>query len=137
MKSGKILLSTDHGRRSIYMLDLLPCYRHPWNLMEPIFRHIYNSTLFFYLTDSCKKVGIVFDDLVSSLEFVNCQSVQGQVRVIFLTSIFQILLCASMCPLCSVFALMGNIWTIFSYFIERTISEFNCGCKWTWKTIQF
>ena len=31
------------------------------------------------ILDSCKKVGIVFDDLVSSLEFVNCQSVQGQV----------------------------------------------------------
>nr|XP_022334187.1 adenylyl cyclase-associated protein 1-like isoform X3 [Crassostrea virginica] len=29
--------------------------------------------------DSCKKTAIVFDDVVSSLEFINCQSVQGQV----------------------------------------------------------
>lgn len=32
------------------------------------------------ILDSCKKVGIVFDDVLSSLEFVNCQSVQGQVQ---------------------------------------------------------
>ncbi|XP_060068169.1 adenylyl cyclase-associated protein 1-like, partial [Ylistrum balloti] len=31
------------------------------------------------VVDSCKKVGVVFDDLVSSLEFINCQSVKGQV----------------------------------------------------------
>uniref|UniRef100_A0A0B7AU63 Adenylyl cyclase-associated protein n=2 Tax=Arion vulgaris TaxID=1028688 RepID=A0A0B7AU63_9EUPU len=31
------------------------------------------------VVDSCKKTGIVFDDLLSSLEFVNCQSMQGQV----------------------------------------------------------
>ncbi|XP_021365211.1 adenylyl cyclase-associated protein 1-like isoform X2 [Mizuhopecten yessoensis] len=31
------------------------------------------------IVDSCKKVGVVFDDLVSSLEFINCQSVKGQV----------------------------------------------------------
>lgn len=30
--------------------------------------------------DSCKKCSIVFDSLVSSVEFVNCQSVQMQVR---------------------------------------------------------
>lgn len=30
--------------------------------------------------DSCKKCSVVFDDLVSSIEFVNCQSVQMQVR---------------------------------------------------------
>lgn len=29
--------------------------------------------------DSCKKCSVVFDDLVSSIEFVNCQSVQMQV----------------------------------------------------------
>ncbi|XP_055997685.1 adenylyl cyclase-associated protein 1-like isoform X4 [Ostrea edulis] len=29
--------------------------------------------------DGCKKTAIVFDDVVSSLEFINCQSVQGQV----------------------------------------------------------
>lgn len=37
----------------------------------------------FILTDSCKKTGIVFDDVVSSLEFVNCQSMQGQVIALF------------------------------------------------------
>ncbi|XP_050393449.1 adenylyl cyclase-associated protein 1 isoform X1 [Patella vulgata] len=31
------------------------------------------------IMDSCKKCGVVFDDILSSLEFVNCQSVQGQV----------------------------------------------------------
>lgn len=31
------------------------------------------------ILDSCKKVGIAFDDVVASLEFINCQSVQGQV----------------------------------------------------------
>lgn len=31
------------------------------------------------VVDTCKKVGVVFDDLVSSLEFINCQSVKGQV----------------------------------------------------------
>lgn len=36
--------------------------------------------VFFVITDSCKKTAIVFDDVVSSLEFINCQSVQGQVR---------------------------------------------------------
>lgn len=31
------------------------------------------------ILDNCKKVGVVFDTIVSSLEFVNCQSVQAQV----------------------------------------------------------
>ena len=31
------------------------------------------------LPDSCKKVGLVFSDVVSCLEVVNCQSVQAQV----------------------------------------------------------
>ncbi|ESO82922.1 hypothetical protein LOTGIDRAFT_109031, partial [Lottia gigantea] len=31
------------------------------------------------IMDSCKKCGVVFDDILSSMEFVNCQSVQGQV----------------------------------------------------------
>ncbi|KAL8558490.1 hypothetical protein ACOMHN_059231 [Nucella lapillus] len=31
------------------------------------------------IMDSCKKTAVVFDDLVASLEFVNCQSMQGQV----------------------------------------------------------
>lgn len=30
--------------------------------------------------DSCKKSSVVFDSLVSSIEFVNCQSVQMQVK---------------------------------------------------------
>lgn len=29
--------------------------------------------------DSCKKTSVVFDNLVSSVEFINCQSVQMQV----------------------------------------------------------
>jgi len=32
--------------------------------------------------DSCRKSSVVFDSLVSSVEFVNCQSVQMQVCVI-------------------------------------------------------
>lgn len=31
--------------------------------------------------DSCKKCSVVFDSLVSSVEFVNCQSVQMQVKI--------------------------------------------------------
>lgn len=42
--------------------------------------------------DSCKKCSVVFDDLVSSIEFVNCQSVQMQVRwFIFSIEIFNLL----------------------------------------------
>lgn len=33
--------------------------------------------------DSCKKSAVVFDSLVSSIEFVNCQSVQMQVNNFF------------------------------------------------------
>lgn len=33
------------------------------------------------IVDSCKKCSILFDNLVSSIEFVNCQSVQMQVRL--------------------------------------------------------
>ena len=32
------------------------------------------------MTDGCKKTAIVFDDAISTCEFVNCQSVQCQVR---------------------------------------------------------
>lgn len=31
------------------------------------------------IVDSCKKSSVVFDSLVSSVEFINCQSVQMQV----------------------------------------------------------
>lgn len=31
------------------------------------------------VVDSCKKCSILFENLVSSIEFVNCQSVQMQV----------------------------------------------------------
>jgi hypothetical protein len=34
--------------------------------------------------DSCRKSSVVFDSLVSSVEFVNCQSVQMQVRLMHL-----------------------------------------------------
>lgn len=34
--------------------------------------------------DSCRKSSVVFDTVVSSIEFVNCQSVQMQVRIISL-----------------------------------------------------
>lgn len=33
--------------------------------------------------DSCKKTSVVFDTLVASMEFINCQSVQMQVSIIF------------------------------------------------------
>ena len=32
-----------------------------------------------YFTDGCKKSAIVFDDAISAVEFINCQSVQAQV----------------------------------------------------------
>lgn len=31
--------------------------------------------------DSCKKTSVVFDSVVSAMEFINCQSVQMQVGV--------------------------------------------------------
>ncbi|XP_064597036.1 adenylyl cyclase-associated protein 1-like isoform X2 [Liolophura sinensis] len=31
------------------------------------------------IVDSCKKVGVVVEDVISSIEFVNCQSVKGQI----------------------------------------------------------
>ncbi|CAK9801922.1 Adenylyl cyclase-associated protein 1, partial [Anthophora quadrimaculata] len=37
--------------------------------------------------DSCRKSSVVFDSVVSSIEFVNCQSVQMQVCYLFLLSI--------------------------------------------------
>lgn len=37
--------------------------------------------------DSCKKSAVVFDSLVSSVEFVNCQSVQMQVQYDFMGSV--------------------------------------------------
>lgn len=33
--------------------------------------------------DSCRKTSVLVDSLVSSIEFVNCQSVQMQVILIF------------------------------------------------------
>ncbi|KAF6779510.1 hypothetical protein AHF37_00956 [Paragonimus kellicotti] len=42
---------------------------------------------FFLLPNNCKKTGVVFDDLISSLDVVNCQSVQTQVSVIRRTSV--------------------------------------------------
>lgn len=42
--------------------------------------------------DSCKKTSIVFDSLVSSLEFINCQSVQTQVFITFLICLMFVLL---------------------------------------------
>ena len=33
------------------------------------------------ISDNCKKVAIAFDDVVSSIEFVNCQSIQAQVSL--------------------------------------------------------
>lgn len=32
--------------------------------------------------DSCKKCGIVFEDIISACEFVNCESVKAQVILI-------------------------------------------------------
>lgn len=38
--------------------------------------------------DSCRKSSVVFDSLVSSIEFVNCQSVQMQVCIAIVFFIF-------------------------------------------------
>ena len=35
------------------------------------------------VVDGCKKVAVVFNDVVSSCEFINCQSVQMQVIILF------------------------------------------------------
>ena len=36
------------------------------------------------VVDGCKKLAVVFDNVVSSCEFINCQSVQMQVRILIL-----------------------------------------------------
>ena len=35
---------------------------------------------FFLVLDGCKKTAIVFENVISGMEAVNCQSVQAQVR---------------------------------------------------------
>ena len=48
-----------------------------------IFLLIYLHYLFFLLftttTDNCVKCGVVFTDLISTVEFINCQSIKAQV----------------------------------------------------------
>lgn len=44
------------------------------------------------ILDSCKKCSILFDSLVSSIEFVNCQSVQMQVNKMILILSIEIFL---------------------------------------------
>lgn len=34
------------------------------------------------LVDNCKKVAVAFDGVVSSLEVLNCQSIQAQVSIV-------------------------------------------------------
>ena len=36
----------------------------------------------FVFLDNCKKTAVVFEDAISMLEFINCQSVQGQVQLL-------------------------------------------------------
>lgn len=43
---------------------------------------------YLFLVDGCKKTSIVFEDLVSSVEVINCQSVQIQVGNAVLMSDF-------------------------------------------------
>ena len=40
----------------------------------------------FNMEDNCKKVAVAFDGVVSSLEVMNCQSIQAQVRICVLCS---------------------------------------------------
>ena len=40
---------------------------------------VFNYTSSLIFTDGCKKTGVVFESVVSCVEFLNCQSVQGQV----------------------------------------------------------
>lgn len=41
--------------------------------------------------DSCKKTSVVFDSVVSSVEFINCQSMQMQVVVVDFERVFTVL----------------------------------------------
>ena len=34
------------------------------------------------ILDNCKKCAVVFDDVIAAVDFVNCQSVQGQVSIV-------------------------------------------------------
>lgn len=40
--------------------------------------------------DSCKKCSLLFDSVVASVEFVNCQSVQMQVSLAFFRFMFEL-----------------------------------------------
>ena len=35
--------------------------------------------LYMYFADNCKRVGVVFEDVISACEMINCQSIQVQV----------------------------------------------------------
>ncbi len=35
------------------------------------------------LVDSCERVGVLFDDVLSTIEFINSKNVQAQVSVAF------------------------------------------------------
>ena len=37
--------------------------------------------LYCFLTDGCKKTAVVFEDVISTFDVINCQSVQAQVRI--------------------------------------------------------
>lgn len=41
---------------------------------------------YYFLLDNCKKTGVVFDHLISSIDVVNCQSVKIQVSFLVLCS---------------------------------------------------
>lgn len=38
-----------------------------------------NILIYFSLTDNCKKMGLVFDDVVGIVEMINCKDVKIQV----------------------------------------------------------
>lgn len=52
-----------------------------WSIKRQMRALLDHCNIFTWFLDSCKKTGVVFNDVVSGLEFVNCQSVQAQVSI--------------------------------------------------------
>ena len=59
--------------------NVLPVYFQSLHNAFPVYFHAIHNVLPVCFSDTCKKVAIAFDDVVSSIEFVNCQSIQAQV----------------------------------------------------------
>ena len=66
-----------NGKVNFIALGTSIQYRTIYNIRQ--YCHCLSMTI--SIVDSCKKVALAFDSVVSSLEVLNCQSIQAQVCV--------------------------------------------------------